>query len=266
MAYLDSNNPLLLELNTKTGVATLTLNRPAVRNAFDDNLVNTLLESLKTLAQDPLVRMLVLQGAGDHFSAGADLNWMRRMVKQSSVENETDALQLGYLMYTLSTFPTPTLVAIQGSVFGGAIGLVACCDIAIASDNATFCFSETQLGLIPAVIAPYVIKAMGERAAKHYMLTAKPFDAKEAYRVGLIHEQLLIGALSSRLQYYVDTILKNGPEALLKTKAMIHTLAHTIFKDPISKIEYTAKLIADIRTTPEAQKRLSAFLEKRDNS
>ena len=266
MADNTLRNPLHSAFDTETGIATLTLNKPAVRNAFDDVLVQELLEKLNILVKNAAVRLLILRGTGDHFSAGADLHWMRRMVKQSRTENQADALALAHLMHRLYTFPTPTLVAIQGSVFGGAIGLVACCDIAIAADNGLFCFSETQLGLLPAVIAPYILQAIGERAAKRYMLTAEPFDVKEAYRLGLVHEHIPIDHLNARLQHYTQKILKNSPKALLKTKAMIYALNNTAFKNPLSKMEYTANLIADIRTTPEAQQRLTAFLEKRDTS
>lgn len=258
------NSPLHLEFDPSSGVATLILNKPEVRNAFDDVLILQLTEQLKILEHDNNVRLLILRGAGNHFSAGADLHWMRRIAKQSIAENQEDALALAHLMHRLYVFPKPTLAVIQGSVFGGAVGLVACCDMAIASLDALFCLPETKLGLLPAIIAPYIIRALGERAAKRYMLTAETFDASTAYQLGLIHEAVALSELESRLQHFTHLILQNGPEALLRTKHLIYTLTHPDPEHPLSEIYYTARLIADIRATDEAQTRLSDFFNKRD--
>lgn len=255
------NTPLHLELNTELGIATLTLNRPEVRNAFDDTLIQQLSQTLETLKQDQSLRLLVLQGSGDHFSAGADLNWMRKMSVQSLAENQRDALALAQLMHNLYYFPLPTLGLIKGSVYGGGVGLVACCDIALASIDATFCLSETKLGLIPSVIAPYVMSAIGERAAKRYMLSAEPFSASTACHLGLIHEVVQAQELEPHLQHFITLLLQNGPEALLKTKEMIYTLSLDPQKHLLD-MQYTANLIAEMRATPEAQKRLSQFLNK----
>jgi methylglutaconyl-CoA hydratase len=258
--------PLHLELDPERPIATLILNRPDVHNAFDDMLVNQLSKTLKQLQQDNSIQLLILKGAGDHFSAGADLNWMRRMVKHSVLENQEDALALADLMHALYHFPKPTLAMIQGSVFGGAIGLVACCDIALACDDVAFGLTETKLGLIPAVIAPYVIRAIGARAAKRYMLSAERFNAQDALQLGLIHECHPKHTLESRLSYFIDLLLNNSADALLKTKAMVNTLSDHTFQDEQATIDYTAQLIAEIRTTPEAQSRLTTFLEKREGS
>ena len=164
------------------GVATITLDRPEQHNAFDDELITALNEVLATLARDESVRILVLGATGKSFSAGADLNWMRRMAEYDENQNMADAMQLAELMQRLNGLPMPTVARVQGAAFGGGVGLVACCDIAIASEQALFCLSEVKLGLIPAVISPYVIRAIGERAARRYMLSAERFDAAQACR------------------------------------------------------------------------------------
>ncbi len=258
--------PVDLRIDPQKQIATLILNRPEICNAFDDILVTQLSKILKQLQEDSSIQLLILKGSGDHFSAGADLNWMRRMVKHSVLQNQEDALALARLMHTLYHFPKPTLALTQGSVFGGAIGLIACCDIVLASEDTVFGLTETKLGLIPAVIAPYVIHAIGARAAKRYMLTAERFDVKTALALGLIHEYHSKHNLESRLSYFVELLLNNSTDALLKTKAMIHTLSEQAFNDEQATMEYTAKLIAEIRTTPEAQHRLTTFLEKREKS
>src|SRR5690606_19141727 len=181
------------------GVATVTLNRPDRHNAFDDALIAALTQVLRELDADDSVTVVVLAGAGKSFSAGADLNWMRRMADYGREENLADAEALAALMETLNGLDKPTIARVQGAAFGGGVGLVACCDIAIAADTASFCLSEVRLGLIPAVISPYVVTAIGERAARRYFVTAERFDAREAHRLGLVHEVVPAAGLDARV-------------------------------------------------------------------
>src|SRR5689334_10987047 len=185
------------------GVATLTLNRPQIHNAFDDQLISALTHELGVLEHDRDVRLVVLAAEGRSFSAGADLNWMQRMAKYSEGDNIRDAVALANLMRVLDTLSKPTIARVQGAAFGGGVGLVACCDIACASSAAVFCLSEVRLGLIPAVISPYVIAAMGQRNARRYFLTAERFDAQQALRIGLVHHVVEPEALDATLSQMI---------------------------------------------------------------
>src|SRR6476661_6812976 len=196
------------------GVATLTLNRPEVHNAFDDHLIVQLTHKLRELDHHASVRVVVLAAGGKSFSAGADLNWMKRIARYSEAENIRDAVALAGLMRALNTMTKPTIARVQGSAFGGGVGLVACCDIAIAGSAAMFSLSEVRLGLIPAVISPYVIAAMGERNARRYFLTAERFDANEALRIGLVHTMVDPAQLDATLTQMIDELLKGGPRAI----------------------------------------------------
>jgi len=253
----DSN----LITQTQAGVATVMLNRPERHNAFDDALIAQLTTTLRALGADPAVRVVVLGGAGKSFSAGADLNWMQRMASYTRDENYRDALALAELMETLDSLPKPTIARVHGPAFGGGVGLVACCDIALASEAASFCLSEVKLGLIPAAISPYVVKAIGEQQARRYFVTAERFDSAEAHRIGLVHEVVPADALDQRLQSLLQQLAQNGPEAMAASKA----LARFVGRGPVDRvmIEETARRIADIRVGPEGREGISAFLEKR---
>jgi methylglutaconyl-CoA hydratase len=243
------------------GVATLTLNRPEVHNAFDDHLIVQLTQKLRDVDHNGSVRAVVLAAAGKSFSAGADLNWMKRIARYSEAENIRDAVGLAGLMRTLNTMTKPTIARVQGSAFGGGVGLVACCDIAIADRVAVFSLSEVRLGLIPAVISPYVIGAMGERNARRYFLTAERFDAQEALRIGLVHAVVGDGELDGAVSRIVGELLKGGPKAIAASKDLI---AHVTGR-PIDHVlaEETAARIAQIRVSPEGQEGIAAFLDKR---
>lgn len=243
------------------GVATVTLNRPDVHNAFDDALIETLASTLKRLETDNAVRAVVLSAKGKSFSAGADLCWMQRMAGYSESENLQDARQLAGLLRTLRHLPKPTLARVQGSAFGGGVGLMACCDIVVASENARFALTEVKLGLIPAVIGPYVSRAMGERHARRYMLTGERFSAEEAYRLGLVHDVVPEAVLDERVQSVLSTLLENGPAAMAAVKALMDRVAGGPLDDRM--IEDTAKRIAKIRASEEGKEGVSAFLEKR---
>lgn len=243
------------------GVATVTLNRPERHNAFDDVFIGELTAVLRALEGDEAVRVVILAGRGKSFSAGADLNWMRRMAGYTRAQNEADALALAKLMETLDGLAKPTLARVHGAAFGGGVGLVACCDIAIAADTATFCLSEVKLGLIPAAISPYVVKAMGEQQARRYFVTAERFDAREAMRIGLVHEQVPAEGLDARIAALLKQMRGNGPEAMAASK----DLARRVGRGPVDQamIEDTAQRIAAVRVGAEGQEGLSAFLEKR---
>lgn len=242
------------------GVATLTLSRPDVHNAFDDAVIAELNKALDSYAHDPAVRVLVLRAEGKSFSAGADLGWMKRMATYSRADNLADARELERLMRGLYEFPRPTVALVQGAAFGGAVGLVSCCDIAIASESASFALSEARLGLAPAVISPYVAAAIGARQAGRYFLTAERFDAVTAKNLGLVHEVATAEALPAALEKMLATLLDNGPGALTACKALLRRVAVATSPDLAA---YTTELIADLRTSQEGQEGLAAFFEKR---
>ncbi len=253
--------PMFLEETDERGVARLTLNRPQVHNAFNDDLIASLTAALETLGKDPEVRLVVLAALGKSFSAGADLNWMKRMAGYSEAENLEDARALAALMATLNGLPKPTLAVVQGPAFGGGVGLVACCDIALAAESASFALSEVKLGLIPAVISPYVVAAMGEAAARRYFLTAERFSAAEAHRLGLIHEVVEASALEAARERVVEALLQAGPASQAASKELIAAVAQRPVDAAL--VEDTARRIAKVRAAPEAREGIAAFLEKR---
>jgi len=243
------------------GLATLTMNRPEVHNAFDDVLIAAMTAELKRLKDDPRVRVLVLAASGKSFSAGADLGWMRRLADYSKEENLADAMALAELMRTLNAFARPTVALVQGAAYGGGVGLVACCDMVLASHPATFCLSEVRLGLIPAVISPYVVSAIGPRAAGRYFLSAERFGAFEAHRIGLVHELVAPEELERRGAEFCTELLRNGPCAMVAAKELVTAVA----RRPIdgAMIRDTAERIAATRAGDEGKEGLCAFLEKR---
>ena len=253
---------VLLEVDRR-GVATLTLNRPEVHNAFDAALVLRLTELLIELKSRPDVRAVVLTGAGRAFSAGADVNWMRSMAACSEDENVEDALHLADLMSLLNSLPLPTIARVNGHAYGGGVGLVACCDIALASSEARFALSEVRLGLVPAVISPYVIAAVGERNARRLFLSGEAMDAKLARRVGLVHEIAQPNKLDDALEDQLGMLLKGGPNALRESKELIFTVEGGGISADVALKHRTAQIIAQLRVSDEGQEGLAAFLEKR---
>ncbi|MGA8050292.1 MAG: enoyl-CoA hydratase/isomerase family protein [Burkholderiales bacterium] len=245
-------------------VATVTLNRPDVRNAFDDALVGELAATFKLLDDDDDVRAVVLAGNGPAFCAGADLNWMKRMAGYGYEQNLHDAMGLALMLQTIDRMRKPTVARVHGPAYAGGTGLVAACDIAIGTPDAKFCLSEAKLGLSPATISPYVVRAMGERAARRYFLTAEVFDAEEAYRIGMLSGLVPAAALDAAIDGLLKHLLAGGREALAKIKDLIRAVASGGIDDDM--IADTAKRIAEIRVSPEGREGIASFLEKRKPS
>jgi methylglutaconyl-CoA hydratase len=251
---------VLLSSDTR-GVATVTLNRPELHNAFDDRMIAELTGVLTKLGADSAVRIVVLAANGKSFSAGADLGWMKRMATYSEAENLKDARALGALMRTLDAMPKPTLALVQGPAYGGGVGLVACCDIAIAADTASFSLSEARLGLIPAVISPYVVRAIGARACRRYFLTAERFDVAEAHRLGLVHLVAPVAGLAETGEKMLRTLLDAGPAAQMECKSLIARVSDQPVDETM--VDDTAQRIARLRASPEGKEGVAAFLGKR---
>jgi methylglutaconyl-CoA hydratase len=243
------------------GAFTISLSRPDIHNAFDDQLIVELTQTLETAGTDKSIRVVVLTGEGKSFSAGADLNWMRRMAAFTEEENYHDAMALGELMLTLNRLPKPTIARVNGAAYGGGVGLIACCDIAIAVDDAQFALTEVKLGLIPAVISPYVVAAIGEKNARRYFLTGERFSAADAVDIGLLNSCVPADELDRTVQKMIDLLLAAGPIAQAEAKDLIASVAHRPPTDSV--VADTAERIAHIRISPEGQEGLSAFLEKR---
>jgi methylglutaconyl-CoA hydratase len=244
------------------GVGIVSLSRPDRHNAFDDITIVELLQALAEMEANAAVRVVVVSSAGKSFCAGADLTWMQRAAGYGAAENLRDAKVLAEMLRKLSRLPKPTVARVQGSAYGGGLGLVAACDIAIATFDAQFALSEVKLGMIPATIAPHVIAAIGERHARRYMLTAERFSAAEAYRIGLIHEMVADEAgLDQAVGQVVDALLNNGPRAMAECKELIRAVAGKPISDEI--VIDTAARIAQRRASDEAKEGIDAFLNKR---
>jgi methylglutaconyl-CoA hydratase len=251
----------MLDIRHEGAIATVTLDRPEVRNAFNDELIARLAQAFAELGPRPDVRCIVLAANGPAFCAGADLNWMRRMADYTRGENLADAGQLAAMLRAIFECPKPTIARIQGDVFAGGTGLVAACDIAVAVDTATFCLSEVKLGLIPATISPYVIRAMGARAAHRYFLTAERFSAAEAHRIGFIHEVVAASELQAKVDELARALVGAGPEAVRACKRLVHDVAgESITPELVAR---TVAGIADIRASREGREGVQSFLNKR---
>lgn len=252
--------PLLVALEPR-GVLRLTMNRPEVHNAFDDHQALRLLQALDAAASDDAVRVVVLGATGKSFSAGGDLNYMRRMGGNSYEENLRDAGQLARLMKTLNFFPRPTIARVQGGAFGGAVGLVSCCDIAIGTPRARFALSEARVGMAPATIAPYVVRAIGEKSARRFFTTAETISAERALALNLLSEVVAEDALDDAIEAVISALLSNGPAAVGKAKGIVFDVADGAVTEGM--IEHTVRFIADIRGSDEGREGLNAFLQKR---
>lgn len=251
----------MLEVSTESAVATVTLDRPEVRNAFNDELIARLTLAFHELGTRPDVRCIVLAANGPAFCAGADLNWMKRMAGYTREENLDDAAKLARMLEVLYACPKPTIAKVQGDVYAGGLGLVSACDMAVSVDTAHYCLSEVKLGLIPATISPYVIRAMGARAAHRYFLSAERFDAAEALRIGLVHEVVAAGALDAKVGEIARAVSQAGPEALKACKKLLHDVAGHEITGLLAR--RTVEAIADIRAGEEGREGIQSFLGKR---
>ena len=250
-----------LELDFRRDVAVIWMNRPDVRNAFNETMIAELSHALTSLEADDAIRGIVLAGRGPSFCAGADLNWMKKMAGYSAEQNYEDALGLATMLHTLHTLKTPTIARVHGHAYGGGVGLVAACDIAVAAFEAEFCLSEVRIGLIPATIGPYVVAAMGERAARRYMLTAERFTAADAYRIGFVHEIAPAGTVDEKIDDVLAHLKRGGSAAHAEVKSVIDAITAS----PLSQklIEDTAARIARVRASDEGKEGVRSFLEKR---
>jgi methylglutaconyl-CoA hydratase len=252
-----------VRIEIENGIGTVVMDRPDRHNAFDEHVIAELTAGFTGLGADDSVRAVVLRGAGKSFSAGADLDWMRRMAAYDEAANLADARALAALMRTIDTLPKPTVALVHGAAYGGGVGLVACCDIAIATEAAAFSLSEVKLGLIPAVISPYVVRAIGARAARRYFLTAERFDAVEARRLGLVHELVAGDGLEEAARRVLAALRGNGPAAVRAAKDLVAAVAG---KAPAEVEDDCARRIAATRSGDEGKEGVAAFLEKRKPS
>ncbi|AHG41416.1 gamma-carboxygeranoyl-CoA hydratase [Pseudomonas syringae CC1557] len=248
-------------LEDPRGFATLWLNRADKNNAFNAHMIRELIIALDQVQANSSLRFLLLRGRGRHFSAGADLTWMQQAADLDYNTNLDDARELAELMYNLARLKLPTLAVVQGAAFGGALGLISCCDMAIAAENAQFCLSEVRIGLAPAVISPFVVQAIGERAARRYALTAERFDGQRAQQIGLIAECYADTELETRTLEWIENLLLNSPQAMRVSKELLREVGSGELTPALRR--YCENAIARIRTSAEGQEGLRAFLQKR---
>lgn len=253
-----------LDITRRNGIAIVALNRPELHNAFNEVLIAELTDAATRIGGEDDVRAIVLTGNGPSFCAGADLNWMKKMAGYSRAQNVADAEALAEMLRALNEVPKPTIARVHGNVFGGGVGLVSCCDIAIAAAESTFALSESKLGLIPATISPYVVEAIGARQARRYFLTAERFEAAEAYRIGLLHDIVPLAQLDDRVNEILGPLLIAGPQAQRECKALIRAVAHKPVDAKV--IADTVQRIATVRASPEGKEGVAAFLGKRPAS
>jgi methylglutaconyl-CoA hydratase len=246
---------------TDHGVHTITLNRPDIRNAFDDMLIGEIHEAFEAVSRRTDVRCVVLAANGPAFCAGGDLHWMRRMADYTREQNLADAGGLAAMLRAIDQCPHPTLARVQGDVFAGGLGLVSACDMAVCADSATFCLSEVKIGLIPATISPYVVRAIGARASRRYFLTAERFSAAEAHRIGLVHESVPMEQLDATVQALIKILLANSPMAVQDAKRLVDSVAGQDINEAL--IAQTVAGIADSRASADGKEGVQAFLDKR---
>ena len=257
----NKNKAMVLFNVNEQGIATVTLNNPEKHNAFDDNIIAELTRIFTEIASREDIRVMVLASTGKSFSAGADLGWMKRMASYSYEDNLKDANALANMLYALNYLPQPSIAKIQGAAFGGAVGLASCCDIVIASSKASFCLSEVKLGLIPATISPYVVNAMGLKAARRYFITAERFFADKAHNIGLVDEVVAPDELEQAVDKMLSTLLANGPQAVRQAKKLALDVVHQDINQTL--LSDTSERIAALRVSEEGQEGLGAFFEKR---
>ncbi len=263
MVEVQKFETILLTID-EVGVCSLTLNRPEVHNAFNEIMIEEISQALESVDDHPGIRVLTLRGAGKSFCAGADINWMRRMADYSEAQNVEDAGKMSSMMHRLYQFPRPTVAMIHGNVFGGGVGLVACCDIAIASEETIFSLSEVKIGLIPSVISPYVVEAIGVRNARRYFLTGERFNAATAFSLGLIHEWHDSEHFHQSDQKILKELLQSAPSAQTTAKAQLQNVVAKPITPELR--DETIRMIANVRASDEGREGTSAFLDKRPPS
>jgi methylglutaconyl-CoA hydratase len=251
----------MLLQTTEHAVHTITLNRPEIRNAFNDVLIGEIREAFEAVSRRTDVRCVVLAASGSAFCAGGDLNWMRRMADYTREQNLADAGGLAAMLRTIDQCPHPTLARVQGDVFAGGLGLISACDVVVCADSATFCLSEVKIGLIPATISPYVVRAIGARASRRYFLTAERFSAAEAHRIGLVHESVPAEQLDATVQALVQALCANSPMAVKDAKRLVDSVTGQEIDDAL--IASTVAGIADSRASADGKEGVQAFLDKR---
>ena len=252
--------PTTIEVGASAGVVRIAMNRPDVHNAFNEALLKELTEEVKDAGSDPDVRVIVLTGNGKSFCAGADLNWMKSVLSYTVEQNKKDAGLVVDLLDTIDNCPKPVVGRINGAAIGGGVGLVAVCDIAVASTDARFAFGEAKLGIIPAMISPYVLRKVTSASAREFFLTGERFDAQVAKEIGLINNFVPPDKLDEAVNAKVTLLLTSGPNAVAEAKKLLRTVP-TVEADRMK--DYTTQLIAELRASPEGQEGMKAFLEKR---
>ncbi len=263
---MSKSNPSTLKIERDTrGVAMIAMNRPEVHNAFDEVMIREIIEAFRDLGEDENVRVIVIAAEGKSFCAGADLNWMKRAADYDEDQNREDAGELALMLNAIYACPKPVIARVQGNAFGGGVGVVAAADIAIGVADVQFSLSEVKLGIIPAVISPYVIEAIGARYAHRYFVTAERFTGAEAFRIGLLHDLASsVEAMDEQIAGLCNTLLANSPKAIESAKNLIQAVSQKSIDDEL--MEDTVERIAQIRSTPEAKEGIRAFLEKRKPS
>ena len=256
-----TNTSQVLVTMPANGICLITLNRSQKRNALDSMIIHELTEILHDKAQDKEIALVLLNGNGEHFCAGADIAWMQKMAQSSFQDNVQDALQLANLLKTIYLFPKPIIGLIHGATMGGGLGIIANCDVVIAAENSVFCFSETKIGLTPSVISPYILPVIGERAAKYYYLTAEKFDVNRAIELNLVQKTVALEKLIPTGLTFAKDMLNNSPHALSEAKKLIHRVSPRNISDDM--IHLTAEHLATMRASHDAEEGLRAFLEKR---
>lgn len=249
-----------LTITREAHTATVTLNRPDVRNAFNETSIAEIKQAFSELGDDAALRAIVLAANGTAFCAGADLNWMKAMAGYSWADNHADAARLAHMLWTIYRCPVPVIARVQGDAYAGGVGLVAVCDIVVAADSAGFCLSEARLGLLPATISPYVVRALGEQASRRYFVTAERFSAAEAHRLGLVHELATADTLEEKVQTLCAALVANGPMAVRACKRLVQHVAHAPITHDLR--DDTARRIADVRASAEGREGVQSFLNK----
>jgi methylglutaconyl-CoA hydratase len=253
--------PVFLQVERRGGAAWLWLNRPESRNALNAEIQDFLLKALKDLETEKQIRVLVLAGRGAAFCAGGDLQRMEQASKMTRAKSKTEASRFAGLLYRMHTYPKPLIARVHGAAFAGGMGLVAACDLVVASEEAEFCLPEVRIGLVPAMISPYLVRAMGEQQARRYMLTGERLAAKEAHRIGFVHACVPAAELDARVEKFAAQLAQAGPQALARSKKLLARVAQAPIGPALSA--HTAAVLADARAGDEAREGIRAFLEKR---